>query len=73
MNSEDLHPRVESDICGKCRKKFKPGDRVVTVFIIQKVGRDPANVLKTGSFIDPMEFELVHIDCNNPNLKKERI
>lgn len=68
-NSDDLRPHVNSEYCGKCRKKFEAGDRVTTAFIFAKRGVNPLNLGNTGVFLTE-EFELVHIDCRDPQLKR---
>ncbi len=69
-----LRARFDSDTCGRCKQKFKPGDRVITVFIVQKIGRNPA--AKTpwdqGAFLGE-EFELAHASCADPALASKVI
>jgi hypothetical protein len=66
---DDLRPHVESDTCGRCRKKFQRGDRLTTAFIFDRRGLNPLNLGNTGAMLNE-EFELVHIDCHDPLLKK---
>ena len=58
--------RVPTHTCAKCKKKFKPGDRVITAFIVQKVGFNP-QVRDVGAWLGE-EFELVHVMCENTAL-----
>jgi len=63
------HPTVDSTTCGRCRKRFEQGDRVTQAFIIDHVGVHPLNLASLGAFFLE-EFELVHIDCRDPDLTK---
>jgi hypothetical protein len=56
-------------MCGKCRRKFNPGDRVTQAFIIDYVGVHPQNLAELGAYLN-QEFELIHVDCTNPDLSK---
>lgn len=70
MNSlDDTHPHVSSEICGKCRKAFQRGDRIVTAFIFDRRGLNPLNLGNSGVLLHE-EFELVHVDCRDPSLTK---
>ena len=60
-------PRGSTANCVKCARKFNPGDRVITVFIVQKTGANPENLREFGAWLGG-EFELVHADCANPSL-----
>jgi len=66
---EDDNPHVDSDTCGKCRKKFERGHRVCVANIVAYVGPNPENLKESGCNIYP-EYELVHIDCRDPFLKR---
>jgi len=67
--SEDLHPHVPTYVCGKCRKPFEKGHRVLQVYISEGKGINPRNVVdNTGMYLCE-EFEFVHVDCNDPFLK----
>lgn len=59
-----LGQRVDLDTCVKCRKKFKPGDRIVQVYIIDKIGKDPRPPHGPGAFLND-SFEFGHYDCND--------
>lgn len=61
--------RVDSSTCGRCRKQFQKGDRVAQAFIIDRVGVHPTNMAEIGAYFHA-EFELVHIDCRDPDLTK---
>jgi hypothetical protein len=69
-----LGARFDSDTCAKCKKKFKPGDRVTTVFIVQKVGPNPnaQTPWDKGAFLGD-EFELGHCSCPDPALESRLI
>jgi hypothetical protein len=67
MSIDALRQRVPTTTCATCRKQFKPGDRVVTVFIVQNLGRNPAARAELGAFLGE-DFELAHQDCRNPGL-----
>lgn len=66
MSTPPLAPRHDTTTCGKCRKKFKPGDRVLVAHIVIKSGFNPAN-RETGAWLSE-EFELVHVMCENTAL-----
>jgi hypothetical protein len=59
-----VRARFDSDTCARCRQKLTSGDRVVTVFIVQSVGRNPhaRTPWERGAFLSD-EFELVHVSC----------
>ncbi len=54
-------------MCAKCRKQFSPGDRVVTAFIVQKVGRN-METKDMGAWLGE-DFELIHAACPDPGLE----
>lgn len=62
-----IRPHTDDGACGKCRKKFDKGDRVTAAYIVDRVGCDPSNLSRKGVHLYE-EFELVHIDCNDPRL-----
>ena len=62
-------PTADPTTCGKCRKKLQPGDRITQAFIIDRVGVNPNNLASLGAYLHE-EFELVHIDCHDPDLAK---
>lgn len=66
---EDLRPHVPSYICGKCRKPIEKGHRILTARIAEGKGHNPNNINETGLNIRD-EFEIVHVDCTDPLLKK---
>jgi hypothetical protein len=66
---EDERPHVDPHICGKCRKPFVKGDRVTQAYIFSHRGVNPLNLGNTGAHLFE-EYELVHIDCTDPLLKK---
>ena len=66
---EDRLPHVDTHICGKCRKPFEPGARVLNAYIFHSVGVNPLNLGNKGVLLHE-DFELVHVDCRDPLLKK---
>lgn len=68
-DSADDRPHVDSDICGKCRKKFERGHRLTQAYIFERRGVNPRNLGNTGTYLQA-EFELIHVDCRDPFLKK---
>jgi len=66
---EDRHPHVDSGTCGKCRKPFGKGHRIIKARIAEKRGANPANLSEIGVYLFD-EFEFVHADCRDPLLKK---
>jgi hypothetical protein len=66
---EDKKQHVDVGVCGKCRKKFLEGDRIVHAYIFSHAGVDPRNLAAKGAFLHE-EYELVHADCTDPKLKK---
>jgi hypothetical protein len=65
-----LHARFDSDTCSRCKQKLRPGDRVVSVFIVQKIGRNPdaQTPWDKGAFLSD-EFELAHASCADAGLE----
>jgi hypothetical protein len=61
--------RVDSDRCTRCRKKFMPGDRVATTYIVDTTGINPNNIRENGLFLCN-DYEFCHIDCTDPGLDK---
>jgi len=66
---EDSRPHVNSDVCGKCRKKLLSGHRVSIAHIVERAGADKMNLTRQGLYLYE-EFEIVHVNCNDPFLKK---
>ncbi len=65
-----IRQRVSTDTCAKCRKKFKPSDRVQQVLIVERAGHiNPKNPFEGGSMLCA-EFELAHISCIDTCLDK---
>lgn len=60
--------RVSTAECAKCRKAFKPGDRVMQVLIVEKVGKNPMAAWEKGAFLCS-DFELAHVICPDPGLE----
>lgn len=69
MNPDLLHPRIDTDTCIRCRRKFLPGDRVAPAMIVLGVGRNPVRQSEVGSHLSH-EYELTHIDCNDRALTR---
>lgn len=65
--SVTIHPRCESDTCVRCRRKFKSGDRVQVVNIVEKLGVNPNNLKQSGAWFSG-EFEVAHANCADPSL-----
>lgn len=66
---EDDRPHVDTDTCGKCRKKFEKGHRVVITHIVESTHNNLQNLGQKGLYLF-REYELSHRDCNDPFLKK---
>ena len=66
---EHLKAHVDSTVCGKCRRALRKGDRVQIAHIVE----DPAGV-DPGTFrkgtVMAAEYEVVHVNCNDPLLVK---
>lgn len=58
--------RVATTNCAKCRRPFMVGDRLVTVYIVSKVGRNP-ETKDIGAWLLE-DFELAHVTCADPGL-----
>lgn len=71
MSPPVLHPRHGTNICAKCRKPFKKGDRAMMVHIIMDTGFNPSN-REVGAWLSE-EFELAHAMCDNPALEGQII
>lgn len=67
-----IHPRGNADTCMKCKKKFEMGDRVQMALIVVGTGRNPKNPRELGAMLSE-EFELVHINCADPQLSSALI
>lgn len=68
-HADDLHPHVDTDTCGRCRKPFLPGQRVFPAYIVLHKGCNPMNLRDQGVMLTG-EYELVHADCNDTYLTK---
>jgi len=68
-DQEHLSPHTDAWVCGRCRKKFGPGERVITAYISQGRGLHPLNLGLPGLNIS-QEFEMVHVDCRDIYLTK---
>ena len=64
-----LKARSYGDTCGRCYKKFEKGDRVLIANIFERSGRHPHNLQAQGAIFSG-EFDVVHVDCNDPQLLK---
>ena len=64
-----LGARSFGDVCGRCYKKFEEWDRVMIAHIFDKSGRNPVNLMAQGAMFKG-EFDVVHVDCNDPRLLK---
>ena len=62
-----LNQKVPTTLCAVCRKFFNPGDRVITVFIVQKTGHN-METKDMGAWIGA-DFELMHASCADPSLE----
>ena len=65
--SVQTYPRCDGDTCVLCRHKFKRGDRVQVVNIVEKVGANPNNPKEFGSWLSA-EFEIRHVNCADTGL-----
>lgn len=65
--------RVSTHLCARCRKVLNPGDRIVTLYIVDKIGKgNVSNPLELGAFLSS-DFELAHYDCRDPSLTRALI
>jgi hypothetical protein len=64
-----LGARSYGDVCGRCYKEFKEWDRVMIAGIYDRAGRNPNNLQAQGAMMKA-EFDVIHIDCNDPRLEK---
>lgn len=62
-----LRQKTPTTECAVCHKPFMPGDRVVSIFIVQKVGRN-METKDVGAWLGE-EFELAHAVCADPGLE----
>lgn len=65
----DDHPHVADKVCGKCRMELEKGHRVFMAHIVDRSGRDPMNLARSGLYLFD-EYEFVHAACDDPYLKK---
>jgi len=61
-----LRQKTPTSECAKCHRAFFPGDRVMTAFIVQKVGRN-METKDIGAWLGD-DFELIHASCPDPGL-----
>lgn len=66
---EDDFPHVDSDTCGKCRKKLTKGHRIFMVNIVDQAGVDFKDLGRKGLYLF-QDYEFAHVNCNDPYLKK---
>ncbi len=66
---EDTRARVDSCICGRCRKPITKGHRVVQTWIAEGRGVNPKNLGEVGLRMTG-EYEFVHVSCSDPLLKR---
>lgn len=69
LNTRHLKPHVDEGTCGKCRKRFEAGDRIMPAYIFERFGAHPANMNARGNWIKE-EHEYVHVCCADPKLVK---
>jgi len=62
-----LQQKTPTAECTVCHKLFMPGDRVISVFIVQKVGRN-METMDVGAWLGE-SFELAHVVCADPGLE----
>ena len=65
----DDNPHVDQGTCGKCRQPIEKGHRIQMAHIVDRVGKDPMNLARSGLFLFE-EYEFVHTCCADPFLKK---
>ncbi len=65
----DDKQHVPDGVCGKCRQKLERGNRIHMAHIVDRTGKDPMNLARSGLFLFE-EYEFVHADCSDPFLKK---
>ena len=61
--------RSYGDVCGRCYKELKEWDRVMVAHIFDRAGRHPQNLQAQGAMFKG-EFDVIHVDCNDPELTK---
>jgi len=62
-----LDQKTPTTNCAVCHKFFNPGDRVITVYIVQKTGRN-METRDMGAWLGE-DFELAHAACADPGLE----
>lgn len=66
--SMEIRRSVALSQCARCRLVIQASDRVVTCYIVQKVGIDPAKTSINPQTCLGDEIELAHADCRDPHL-----
>jgi hypothetical protein len=70
--SEDLNAllqkRCPDHVCAKCRKPFKPGDRIThALILVNPNARNPGRLTERGLELGT-DTEFAHIECSDPQL-----
>ena len=64
-----MDQHVGFDTCGRCRKKFKLGERVMVAFIVEAVNVNPEMpTAGLQALISGNKGEMIHADCADPML-----
>ena len=69
IGTDHTRPHVPNHVCGKCRKEFEQGDRLIITRIFDKKGFAAFDFSLPGAYVFE-EYEFVHVDCRDPKLVK---
>ena len=69
LSKDHLRPHCDTYVCSRCRRPIEKGDRIQQVYISLGEGRNPTNIMERGLILSD-EWEMVHVDCNDPLLVK---
>lgn len=65
--------RIPTNSCGNCRLSLRPGDRVITAFIINSFIQKDTAIKDVMGLLSKCDFELVHASCEYPSLSRDEV
>lgn len=69
----NLQKRTPDDTCAACRRKFKPGERLMPAYILLASNvPNPENVAQRSLELGA-DLEFCHVRCSDPYLRGRRV